>query len=66
MTIYNLYMNSAEPLTPYDLITIADHVSTEIVWRGAFFNLPEKYKFAQLFSYEIFHKYNYRHAYVII
>lgn len=66
MTIYNLYMNNAEPLTPYDLITIAEHNSTEIVWRGAFFNLPEEYKFAQLFSYEIYFKYNYRHAYVII
>lgn len=38
MTIYNLYMNNTEPLTPYDLITVADHTSTEIVWRGAFLN----------------------------
>lgn len=72
MTIYNLYMNNTEPLTPYDLITIAEHnkrmfqFSNDIVWRGAFFNLPEEYKFAQLFSYEICNEYNYRHAYVII
>ena len=66
MTLYNLYMNNVEPLTPYDLLTIADHTSTEIVWRGAFFQLPEEYKFIQPFSYEICIEYNYRHAYVII
>ena len=66
MTIYNLYMNNVEPLTPYDLITIVNHVSNEPVWRGAFFNLPEEHKFKYLFSYEICIEYNYRHAYVII
>ncbi len=50
MTIYNLYMNNVEPLTPYDLITIVDHVSNEIVWRGAFFKLPQEYKLIYLFS----------------
>lgn len=60
MTIYNLYMNN------YDLITIIDHVSNEIVWRGAFFKLPQEYKLNHLFSYEICIEYNYRHAYVLI
>lgn len=36
MTIYNLYMNNAEPLTPYDLITVVDSNSCEIVWNRAF------------------------------
>ena len=59
-------MNNVEPLTPYDIVTIVDHVRNETVWRGAFFNLPEEHRFTQLFSYEICIEYNYHHVYAII
>ena len=66
MTIYNLYMNNVEPLTAYDLITVADSSNNEIVWRGAFFKLPPEYSHKQIQDFTINIEYNYRHAYVII
>lgn len=66
MTIYNLYMNNVEPLTAYDLITVADSNNSEIVWRGAFFKLPAEYYHKQIQDITINKEYNYRHAYVII
>jgi len=38
MTIYNLYMNNAEPLTPYDLITVGDSNNGELIWSGLSLN----------------------------
>lgn len=66
MMIYNLYMNNIEPLTAYDLITVADSNNSEIVWQGAFFKLPAEYSHRQIQGFTIIKEYNYRHAYVII
>lgn len=66
MTIYNLYMNNVEPLMPYDLITVGDSISREMVWHGAFFKLPEEYYNIEIKIYYIQTEFNYRHAYVTI
>lgn len=66
MTIYNLYMNNVEPLTPYDLITVGDSNSGELIWSGAFFNLPPEHSHKEVKSFCIRTEFNYRHAYVAI
>ena len=66
MTIYNLYMNNTEPLTPYDLITVGDSNSGEIIWNGAFFKLPSEYSHKEIKTFYVQTEFNYRHAYVSI
>ena len=66
MTIYNLYMNNTEPLTPYDLITVGDSNSGELIWSGAFFKLPAEHSHKEIKGFCIRTEFNYRHVYVTI
>lgn len=66
MTINNLYLNNVEPLSPYDLITVGDSNTNEILWNGAFFKLPSEYSHKEMKSFYVQREFNYRHAYVAI